>query len=80
MRFSFRDSWNHSIEQANSKPTEPRDYIYASELGGSVFDIYHKMKGEEPTTPPNLRSYRKFNAGHTWEWIIKMILYRVGAL
>lgn len=78
---TFRDIWNTAASKSYSnKEFKSRDYLYASELGGPMFDIWHKMKGIEPTTPPNARSFRKFNAGHMWEYMVKLTLYAAGVL
>lgn len=66
--------WNKSLEDQEEREYEPRDYLWASELGKSEIDIFLKMKGVQPTNPPNARSLRKFEAGNIWEWIIKVIL------
>lgn len=69
--------WNDSIERQD-RPVEPRERLWASELGGSMIDRYHKLKGTQYTNPPNSRSMRKFMAGDIWEWIIKTVLVRAG--
>lgn len=69
--------WNLSIEKKD-RPIEPRQRLFASELGGSMIDRWHKLKGTPYTNPPNSRSMRKFMAGDIWEWIIKTVLIRSG--
>jgi len=69
--------WNMSIEKKD-RPIEPRERLFASELGGSMIDRFHKLKGTPYTNPPNSRSMRKFMAGDIWEWIIKTVLIRAG--
>lgn len=69
--------WNSSIEKKD-RPIEPRQRLFASELGGSMIDRWHKLKGIPYTNPPNSRSMRKFMAGDIWEWIIKTVLIRAG--
>lgn len=69
--------WNSSMISDNRKP-EKRDYIYASELGWSYYDRFWKMNGRKPTTPPNKRSLRKFEAGNLTEWTVQQILKRAG--
>jgi hypothetical protein len=75
--FKFQDIWNATIEKSDRKLVA-RDYVYASELGGSMIDRYLKMKGTEYTNPPNSRSMRKFMAGDVFEWIVYTILLRAG--
>lgn len=72
--------WNKSALEREERKTEPRDRIWASELGKSPVDIYLKMKGVEQSNPPNARSLRKFEAGNIWEWIVSLILSRSGIL
>ena len=69
--------WNDSIEKQD-RPIQPRDHLWASELGGSMIDRWHKLKGTPYTNPPNSRSMRKFMAGDIWEWIIKTVLIQAG--
>lgn len=69
--------WNTTLERPE-KPIEPRNRLWASELGGSMIDRFHKLKGTPYTNPPNSRSMRKFTAGNVWEWIIKTVLIRAG--
>lgn len=74
------DIWNTCVEYDDSKPIEPRERLFASELGGSMVDIFLKLKGTTPTNPPNNRSRRKFNAGNVTEWIVKAVLLQAGIL
>lgn len=68
--------WNASLEDQEKRPVAPREKLWASELGGSTIDLYLKLKGTEPTNPPNARSLRKFEAGNVFEWIVSLILKR----
>lgn len=76
--WSLSKVWNESIGRKEERPVEPRDRMYASELGRSDVDIWLKMKGEKPTNPPNDRSYRKFDAGDIFEWFVRLVLVRAG--
>lgn len=78
--WSFAQIWNESIEKPDDREYEARDYMYASELGKLYTDVFLKMKGTVPTNPPNARSYRKFEAGNLWEWLVQIILMRSGIL
>ena len=81
LKWSFGQIWNNSLEtRDNERKITPRDYIYASELGGAYIDRFYKMKGVEPSNPPNYRLLRKFEAGNIWEWIVELILRRAGIL
>ena len=72
--------WNESLDVDRQREIVARDYVYASELGRGFYDRYWKMKGRVPTTPPNLRSRRKFQGGNLTEWIVLQILARAGVL
>lgn len=76
--WSLSSQWNQSLGRKNERPVEPRDRIYASELGRSDVDIFLKLMGETPTNPPNDRSYRKFDAGDLFEWFVRLVLIRSG--
>lgn len=78
--WSMAAVWNAGMEKADERTYEPRDYMWASELGKLHSDVFLKMKGTVPTNPPNARSLRKFEAGNMWEWIVKIILIRAGIL
>jgi len=81
MQWSFAQIWNESLEEGKpQKPMQPRDRIWASEVGGSMIDRWLKMKGAEPSNPPNPRSLRKFEAGNIWECIVGYVLKRAGIL
>lgn len=75
--WTIANIWNSVIEKKD-RPIEPRDRLYASELGGSMIDRWHKLKGTPYSNPPNSRSMRKFMAGDIWEWIIKQVLIKAG--
>jgi hypothetical protein len=78
--WSFRNIWNKILDEQPAKPLVPRDYIYASELGGAFCDRYLKMYGVPMTNPPNFRSRRKFQAGNTWEWLVGVLLVVSGMM
>lgn len=71
--------WNTSIEQNGfERKAEPRDRIWASELGKSDLDIYLKLIGEPVSNEFDARARRKFEAGNLFEWIIQLVLMRCG--
>ena len=79
--FSLASVWNESLSAGRvEREMIPRSHIWASEILGSYYDRYYKMKGRQPTTPPNLRSQRKFAAGNLTEFLVKQILVRAGLL
>lgn len=80
LTWSFFSTWNSQLHVREERPSTPRDYIWASEIGGAYIDRYLKMQGIPPTNPPNDRSLRKFAAGGIWEWIVGIVLRRAGIL
>jgi len=78
--WSVSQVWNNALEQREDRPVEPRQNLWASELGKAPIDVYLKMKGTPYTNPPNARSLRKFEAGATFEWLVGLILKRAGIL
>ena len=81
MKWSFAGVWNASLEEGRpARVLEPRQKIWASEIGGSMIDRYLKMTGVQPSNPPNPRSLRKFEAGNIWEAIVGYVLKRAGIL
>ena len=78
--WDFSSLWNEAIISVPNRPLTARDYIYASEIGGSYIDRYLKMYAVPMTNPPNHRSLRKFSAGHVFEWIVSLVLTMTGIL
>ncbi len=72
--------WNAALEDQEKREVKPREKLWASELGGSAIDLYHKLKGVVPSNPPNARSLRKFEAGNIFEWIVSLVLKRANIL
>ena len=81
MSWNFCEIWNKSLEEGRTERIlEPRQKLWASELGGSYTDRFLKMTAIPPSNPPNPRSLRKFEAGNIWEAIIGYVLSRAGIL
>lgn len=74
------DIWNESLHSIPERPLQARNYIYASELGGSYIDRYLKMNAVPYSNKPNDRSLRKFSAGHLFEWVVGLVLTMSGIL
>ena len=72
--------WNYALENIPERPLQKRNYIYASELGGSFIDRYLKMNAVPYSNPPNPRSKRKFSSGHIFEWIVGLVMTMTGVL
>lgn len=79
MNYNLDTLWNATV-YSKQKPAEARDYQWASEMGGPLVDRYLKMKGIEPSNPPNMRSLRKFDAGSLTEWVVRIVLSRAGII
>lgn len=79
-QWEFARVWNESLTTRAERPPRPRDYVWASEIGGSMIDRYLRMTGVEQSNPPNDRSLRKFQAADIWEWIVAYVLKRAGIL
>lgn len=80
LTWGFAEVWNQSLTVRQERPAIARDYVWASEIGGSMVDRYLKMTGTPMSNAPNLRSLRKFQAGDIWEWLCALVLKRAGIL
>lgn len=80
LSWGFAEVWNQSLTTRADRELIPRDYVWASEIGGSMIDRYLKMSGVQYSNAPNNRSLRKFQAGDIWEWICALVLRRAGIL
>lgn len=78
--WTMSETWNAALVNKAERPAAPRSRIWASELGKPPIEVFLKMKGVEPTNPPNARSKRKFEAGNMFEWIVGLVLKRAGIL
>jgi len=80
LSWSLFGAWNKAFEIRKERKMEPRARIWASELGGAYIDRYLKMMGVEPTTPPNMRSKRKWDMGTFFEDYLRDILMKADLL
>ncbi len=78
--WNFSTVWNKTLDDVKDRPLVPRNYLWASELGGAFCDRYLKMNAVPYTNPPNERSRRKFQAGNMWEWVVAMVFIAAGLL
>lgn len=78
--WEFANVWNQSLDVRPDRPLVPRDYVWASEIGGGMLDRYLKMNGVRPSNAPNKRSLRKFQAADIFEWLCALVLKRAGIL
>lgn len=70
--------WEESFRCLPDRPMQKRNYIYASELGGSYHDRYLKMNAHPFSNPYNFRSQGKMMAGKFFESVVKQILVATG--
>lgn len=73
-------AWNKALEAREERAVVARENMWATELGKPFIDVFLKLKGTQPSNPPNARSLRKFEAGNLFEWIVGLILKRAGIL
>jgi len=79
--WGFAQIWNQSLEEGKAERVlEPRNKIWAFEIGGAYVDRFLKMTAVQPSNPFNPRSLRKFEAGNIWETIVGYVLSRAGIL
>lgn len=77
----LEDVWNDiTVAVKRGRPHEPRQHIYASEIGKSFFDRYHKMIGTPETEMIDDRVLRKFTAGEVFEELIGDYLSMIGLI
>lgn len=76
-KWSLSEIWN-TVAFEPERPLIKRDYVYASELGGSLHDRYLRMNAVPYTSPPNERSRGKFLAGHIWQHTVEVVLKVAG--
>ena len=73
--------WNETLlVQQEERKYEPRDIIWASEIGSPFIDRWLKMKAIVPTNPYTPRQLRLFEAGRIFEWIVERVLRKAGLL
>lgn len=79
--WSIQKIWNETLlTQQDSRKYEPRDIIWASEIGSPFIDRWLKMRAIPFTNPYDVRKLRVFEAGHLFEWIVERVLRKAGIL
>jgi len=78
--WTIDEVWNPGLILRRERPRTPRDYLWASELGKSLVDIFLNLKGTEPSNKPDERALRKMEAGNYFEYLIKLVMMRAGIL
>ncbi len=79
--WSLMEPWNTSlVVRKKDKRIEPRNYLFASELGKPFIEVYWAMNGIEPTNLASDIARRKMEAGNFYEAIVVWVLRRVGLL
>lgn len=76
--WNFAGIWEEAFSSIPQRPMTARNYIYASELGGSFHDRYLKMNAHPYSNPYNFRSQGKMMAGSFFEAVVKTILIGTG--
>jgi hypothetical protein len=78
--WSLSKVWGQALESVPKRTFEPRERLWASELYGSNIDLVLKLRGTEPTNPPDARALRKMDAGRMMEDFVELVLRRAGIL
>lgn len=81
--WSIYKLWNENIleiRNGKKRKNEPREILFASELGKSYIDLWYSLKGEEPSNDFTETTLRKFDAGVIWEKVLETIYKRIGIL
>jgi hypothetical protein len=78
--WTIMDAWNQSLTVPSSFEPKPRNYLYASEVGGNMLEIYWRMIGLSPTNDKTDTSRRKMEAGNFYEALIVWVFKRCGLL
>ena len=76
--WTFVGGWNVSLDEMEKRKAWEHDYLWASQLGSSLVDIYLNLMGVEPSNAFDNRAKRKFDAGVMWEWIATLVAKRAG--
>jgi len=79
-QWTLQSVWNEALDSQAPRVYEPRQRLWASELYGSDIDIVLKLRGEQPTNPPDARALRKMEAGNMVEDFVDIVLRRAGLL
>lgn len=80
-KWSIVGIWNEQLTFGRAKRAlEPREHIWASELGKSYYERYLKMTAVKPDFDYDERVLRKFEAGNFFERIIGFVFISAGIL
>lgn len=79
--WSVQGIWNEELTLGRGERVlEPRDHIWASELGKGYYERYLKMNAIAPDFDYDERVLRKFEAGNFFEKLIGFVLMSSGLL
>jgi hypothetical protein len=78
--WSIQQFWNDTALPNNSWPAKPRDYVYATEIGAPLIEVFWKLKGEPVTNDFSDLIVRKMEAGNFMENLIVWVFKRCGIL
>ena len=79
--WSIQECWNLAlISGKKDRRIEPRNILFASEIGKNFLEVYWQMKGIPPTNVASDTALRKMEAGNFYEAIVAWTLQRCGIL
>jgi len=78
IEWDLESVWGEAMRSLPDRPLMKRDYLYASEIGGSFRDRYLKMFAHPYSNPFNPRAKLKMLAGKFFEDIVGLILTGCG--
>lgn len=79
--WSIQQIWNDELTFGRKeRKLEPRDHMWASELGKGYYERYLKMSGIAPDFDYDERVLRKFEAGNFFERLVGFVLMSSGLL
>jgi hypothetical protein len=80
LEWSLPIIWNTAFINRPEEINKPRGHLHASELGGSMIEIFYKLQGEPYTNTFSDVNYRKMEAGRMFEAVVRFVLKRSGIL
>ena len=80
VEWDFASLWGNAFSCYPERLAQKRDYIYASEIGGSFRDRYLKMFAHPYSNPFNQRAKAKMMAGRFFEDVVGLVLTGTGML
>lgn len=78
--WSIQPFWNGSIPISAFRENQPRDILFASDIGASFYDMYLRMQGIQATNRASDTARRKMEAGNFYEAVVVWVFKRCGIL